>query len=35
VELSPEELRDIDDAVSGITVQGGRYSEDRQRLVNR
>jgi aryl-alcohol dehydrogenase-like predicted oxidoreductase len=35
VELSPEELRDINDAVSNITVQGGRYSEDRQQLINR
>ena len=35
VELSAEELREIDDAVSNITVQGGRYSEERQRLVNR
>ncbi len=35
VELSPEELREINDAVSNITVQGGRYAKDRQQLVNR
>jgi aryl-alcohol dehydrogenase-like predicted oxidoreductase len=35
VELSTEELRDIDDAVSNIVVEGARYSADRQRLVNR
>ena len=35
VELSPEELREINDAVSNITVEGARYSADRQRLVNR
>ncbi|KQU89764.1 aldehyde oxidase [Variovorax sp. Root318D1] len=35
VEVSPEELREIDVAVSSITVQGGRYAEDRQQLVNR
>jgi aryl-alcohol dehydrogenase-like predicted oxidoreductase len=34
VELSPRELREINAAVSNITVQGDRYSEDRQRLVN-
>jgi len=34
-ELSPEELAEIDLALSEITVQGARYSEDRQRLVNR
>jgi aryl-alcohol dehydrogenase-like predicted oxidoreductase len=35
VELTPEELRDIDRAVSKITVQGGRYPEHLQRLVDR
>jgi len=35
VELSAEELRDIDEAVSNIVVEGARYSADRQRLVNR
>jgi aryl-alcohol dehydrogenase-like predicted oxidoreductase len=35
MELSLEELSEIDDAVSNITVEGARYSADRQRLVNR
>lgn len=35
VELSPKELSEINDAVSNITVEGARYSADRQRLVNR
>jgi aryl-alcohol dehydrogenase-like predicted oxidoreductase len=35
VELSSDDLRDIERAVSNITVQGARYSQDRQRLVNR
>jgi aryl-alcohol dehydrogenase-like predicted oxidoreductase len=35
VELSPEEFSEINDAVSNITVEGARYSADRQRLVNR
>jgi len=35
VELSMEELREIRSAISNITVQGGRYAEDRQQLVNR
>jgi len=35
VKVSPEELRAIDLAVSNITVQGGRYAQDRQQLVNR
>lgn len=35
VELSPVELSEINDAVSNITIEGARYSADRQRLVNR
>ena len=35
VELSPDDLHHIDSAVSEITVQGDRYSADRQQLVGR
>jgi len=35
LELSPEDLREIESAVSGITVQGARYSEGAQRMINR
>jgi aryl-alcohol dehydrogenase-like predicted oxidoreductase len=35
VELTPEELRDIDRAVKKITVQGARYPEHLQQLVGR
>jgi aryl-alcohol dehydrogenase-like predicted oxidoreductase len=35
VELTPEALRSIDSAVSGIPVQGARYPEHLQRLVGR
>src|SRR2546427_6805744 len=35
VELSPDELQHIDSAISEITVQGDRYSADRQQLVGR
>ncbi len=35
VELTPEELRDIDRAVSKITVQGARYPGHLRRLVDR
>jgi aryl-alcohol dehydrogenase-like predicted oxidoreductase len=35
VELSPGDLDHIESAVSQITVQGDRYSADRQRLVGR
>ena len=35
VELTPEDLRIIDSAVSGIPVQGARYPEHLQRLVGR
>jgi aryl-alcohol dehydrogenase-like predicted oxidoreductase len=35
VELSDEDLREIESATSAITVQGARYSEGAQRLINR
>ena len=33
--LSPEELREIDAASSQITVEGARYSEAAQRMIDR
>lgn len=35
VVLAPEELDQIEQALATLTIQGARYSEDRQRLVNR
>jgi aryl-alcohol dehydrogenase-like predicted oxidoreductase len=35
VELTAEDLREIDRGVAEITVQGARYSESSQRMVNR
>ena len=35
VVLSPEDIKEIEDAVSAIPVQGARYSADRQKLVGR
>ena len=35
VELTPDDLREIDGAVSAIAVQGARYPEHLQRLVGR
>src|SRR5207245_3873614 len=35
VELTPDDLREIDTATSQITVQGARYPENLQRLVGR
>ncbi|MGZ9092434.1 MAG: aldo/keto reductase [Rhodoplanes sp.] len=35
VELTPDDLRDIDGAVSKIAVQGARYPEHLQRMVGR
>ena len=35
VELTPDDLRDIDSAAAQITVQGARYPEHLQRLVGR
>ncbi|MBW8726663.1 MAG: hypothetical protein JF625_16120 [Inquilinus limosus] len=35
VALSAEELRDIEDAVSAVEIQGARYPEHLPRLVGR
>ena len=35
IELSEADLREIESATSGITVQGARYSEAAQRMINR
>jgi aryl-alcohol dehydrogenase-like predicted oxidoreductase len=35
VELTPADLRDIDAAISKISVQGHRYSESSQRMIDR
>jgi aryl-alcohol dehydrogenase-like predicted oxidoreductase len=35
VRLAPDDLRNIESAVSGITVQGARYPEHLQQLVGR
>jgi aryl-alcohol dehydrogenase-like predicted oxidoreductase len=35
VKLSPEDLEEIEAAVSKAPVQGARYSADRQKLVGR
>jgi aryl-alcohol dehydrogenase-like predicted oxidoreductase len=35
VELSEGDLGDIESATSEITVQGARYSESSQRMINR
>jgi aryl-alcohol dehydrogenase-like predicted oxidoreductase len=35
VELTPDDLRDIESAASGITVQGARYPEQIERMSNR
>jgi aryl-alcohol dehydrogenase-like predicted oxidoreductase len=35
IELSAADLREIESATSGITVQGARYNEAMQRMVNR
>lgn len=35
VVLSPEDLKDIEAAVSNVPVHGARYSADRQKLVGR
>jgi aryl-alcohol dehydrogenase-like predicted oxidoreductase len=35
VELTPEDLREIDNGASQITLQGARYPENLQRLVDR
>jgi len=35
IELTPDDLRDINDAASKITVQGARYPEDIERMTGR
>ncbi len=35
VELSPDDLRELESATSQIEVQGEEYSEGSQKLVNR
>ena len=35
VELTPDDLREIDDLTSQIKVEGERYSESAQRMINR
>ena len=35
IELSQGDLREIESATSEITVQGARYSEGAQRMINR
>jgi aryl-alcohol dehydrogenase-like predicted oxidoreductase len=35
VELTPDDLRDIDSAASKITVQGARYPEHLERMIGR
>jgi aryl-alcohol dehydrogenase-like predicted oxidoreductase len=35
VELTPDDLQEIESAVSTITVQGARYSEGSQRMIDR
>jgi hypothetical protein len=35
VELTPDELRDIESATSKITVQGARYPEHLERMTGR
>jgi aryl-alcohol dehydrogenase-like predicted oxidoreductase len=35
IDISPEELLEIDQAASQITVRGARYSEAAQRMINR
>ena len=35
IELTPDDLRQIDSAASKIPVQGARYPEHLQKLVNR
>jgi aryl-alcohol dehydrogenase-like predicted oxidoreductase len=35
VELTPDDLREIDDLTSQVKVEGERYSESAQRMINR
>lgn len=35
IELTPDDLREIDGAASKIAVQGARYPEELERMTNR
>jgi hypothetical protein len=35
IELSPEDLREIDSAASNISLQGAHYPENLQKMVGR
>jgi aryl-alcohol dehydrogenase-like predicted oxidoreductase len=35
IELTPDDLREIDSAISAITVVGDRYGETQQKMINR
>jgi aryl-alcohol dehydrogenase-like predicted oxidoreductase len=35
IELTPDDLREIQHAMSGMTIQGDRYSKAHQQLTNR
>jgi aryl-alcohol dehydrogenase-like predicted oxidoreductase len=35
VELTAEDLRDIEDSVSGVEVQGARYPAQLQKMIGR
>jgi aryl-alcohol dehydrogenase-like predicted oxidoreductase len=35
VELTPDDLRKIDELSSGVELQGERYPESAQRMINR
>ena len=35
VELSPDDLRDIENAASTITIKGARYAEAQERMIDR
>ena len=35
VELTPDDLREIEGAAAQITIQGARYSEGSQRMIDR
>ena len=34
VELTPEDLREVDSSAAKITVQGARYPDDLERMTN-
>jgi hypothetical protein len=35
IQLTADDLRDIDDATSKIRIQGARYSEAAERMIDR